>query len=156
MSTCDRLEELRDYALDEMAGPARPAMEQHIGSCGECAMELDRLRATASALRMLPDREIPQRIAFVSDKVFEPSRAARWFGGIWNSAARLGFASACLLAVALLVSAWHLNNTVAKGIAQVRQDDRTQLVNMQEEMMILEKRVNNQTMVSMLEPRRFQ
>ena len=29
---------------------------------------------------MLPDREIPQRIAFVSDKVFEPSPGAA--GGI--------------------------------------------------------------------------
>ena len=43
-------------------------------ACGDCALELDQLRLTTAALRTLPDREIPQRIAFVSDQVFEPSR----------------------------------------------------------------------------------
>jgi len=42
-------------------------MEQHLAACGDCALELDQLRLTTAALRTLPDREIPQRIAFVSD-----------------------------------------------------------------------------------------
>ena len=98
------------------------------------------LRLTTAALRTLPDREIPQRIAFVSDKVFEPSPFRRFFG------ARLGFASACVLAAALVVSAWHfsdayrpaevqtvvhtasvspqqINDAVAKAVAQVRTED---------------------------------
>src|ERR1035438_8504598 len=102
-SRCERAEALRDYAFDELPQDERRAMEQHLSACGACAMELDQLRLTAAALRTLPDREIPQRIAFVSDRVFEPSAWRRF----WNSGARLGFASACLLAVALVVSAWH-------------------------------------------------
>jgi hypothetical protein len=107
MSTCDRAEALRDYALDELPAGERPGMEQHIAVCGDCAAELDQLRVTTAVLRVLPDREIPQRIAFVSDKIFQPSPLARFFGGFWNSAARLGFASACVLGGALIIAAYH-------------------------------------------------
>ena len=41
----------------------------------------------------LPDEEIPQRIAFVSDRVFEPS----WWQTVWRSGPAMGFASAVLL-----------------------------------------------------------
>jgi anti-sigma factor RsiW len=139
-SHCARAEALRDYAFDELPADERRAMEQHLAACGDCALELDQLRLTSAALRTLPDREIPQRIAFVSDRVFEPSAFRRF----WNSGARLGFASACVLAVALVVSAWHLsghyaesrtvvqtasvapdriNAAVARAVAQVRADD---------------------------------
>jgi hypothetical protein len=107
MSTCDRAEALRDYAFDELPAGERPGMEQHIAVCADCAADLDQLRVTTAVLRVLPDREIPQRIAFVSDKVFQPSPLSRLFGGFWNSASRLGFASACVLGAALVVSAYH-------------------------------------------------
>jgi anti-sigma factor RsiW len=107
MNTCHRFDELRDYAFDELAAESRHSLEQHLAGCPDCAAELDRLRLTTAALRLLPDREIPQRIAFVSDKIFEPSPVRRWLEGFWNSGARLGFASACVLAAALVVSAWH-------------------------------------------------
>jgi anti-sigma factor RsiW len=154
---CVHSEDLRDYAFDELPGGHRETIEQHLTTCGNCALELDRLRMTTAALRTLPDREIPQRIAFVSDRVFAASPASRlfgaWFlranfGGFWNSAARLGFASACVLAVALVISAYHrpgvgagevrtivqtasapadlsnqVNQAVAKAVAQIREDD---------------------------------
>jgi uncharacterized protein YdaU (DUF1376 family) len=104
-SGCDR-EQLRDYAFDELAGAARAAMEGHIAGCAECAAELAQLELTTAALRVLPDQEIPQRIAFVSDKVFEPSPVARFFSAFWNSGARLGFVSACMLAAALFANVW--------------------------------------------------
>jgi len=107
MSSCTKAEALRDFAFDELAAPERRAMEQHIAGCADCDADLNELRLTTAALRILPDQEIPQRIAFVSDKVFPPSPVARFFGGIWNSAARLGFASCCVIAAALVVSAWH-------------------------------------------------
>ena len=107
MSTCDRAEVLRDYAFDELSAAEVRGIEQHLETCQACAADLDRLRITTAALRSIPDREIPQRIAFVSDKVFAPSAAARFFSGFWNSAARLGFASACVLGTALIVSAYH-------------------------------------------------
>ncbi len=107
-------EALRDYAFDELPHGEREAIEQHLAACSECALELDRLRVTTAALHTLPDREIPQRIAFVSDKVFEPS----WFQRFWNSGAQLGFASACVLAVALVISVWHMAG--AKGRVETR------------------------------------
>jgi hypothetical protein len=151
MTTCERLEDLRDYAMGEGDRVAREAMAKHVTACGDCAAELKSLELTASALRMLPDREVPQRIAFVSDKVFEPSGTAKWFGGFWNSAARLGFASACVLAAAFVIAAYRpganaggqqivipasvskadvdvaVNQAVSKAVAQavteVRQED---------------------------------
>jgi len=135
-------EDLRDYAFDELPVAERPAVEQHLAVCGECATELERLRVTTTALRTLADREIPQRIAFVSDRIFEPN----WFRRFWNSGAQMSFASACVLAVAIVVSAWHfagakatevrtivqtasvpqgeINAAVAKAVAQVREQVR--------------------------------
>jgi anti-sigma factor RsiW len=149
MSTCDRAEALRDYAFDELPASERPGMEQHIAVCGDCAAELDQLRVTTAVLRVLPDREIPQRIAFVSDKVFQPSPLSRFLGGFWNSAARLGFASACVLGVGLIVSAYHrpapvashevrtivqtadvskqIDAAVAQAVTKIRQEDAQML-----------------------------
>ena len=73
--------------------------------CQPCREELDRLRLTEAALFSLRDEEIPQRIAFVSDKVFEPSPWRRWWAAFWGSSARLGFASAAMLSAALVVFA---------------------------------------------------
>ena len=98
-NVCDRTDLVRDYAFEELAPAERRTMEQHLTQCSDCASELDQFRLTTAALRVLPDREPPRRIAFVSDKVFE--------NRFWHSAARLGFASACVLAVGLSFAAWH-------------------------------------------------
>ena len=54
-------------------------MDGHWKGCLGCREELDRLQLTEAALFSLRDEEIPQRIAFVSDKIFEPSPMRRWF-----------------------------------------------------------------------------
>jgi anti-sigma factor RsiW len=118
-TACGRADALRDYAFDELPPDERRAMEQHLAACGDCALELDQLRVTTAALRTLPDREIPQRIAFVSDRVFQPS----WFARFWSSGAQLGFASACVLAVAMVASAWHF--TAAPRPAEIRASTQT-------------------------------
>jgi anti-sigma factor RsiW len=147
MTTCDRIDELRDYAMGELAPPGRQSIELHVATCGPCAIELASLQMTTAALRTLPDRDIPQRIAFVSDKVFEPSPVTQWFRSFWNSAARLGFASACVLSAALIVSVSHrpapavqpsaviqaslskadidkaINEAVTNAVAQVKAED---------------------------------
>ncbi|MES1260596.1 MAG: hypothetical protein ABUS49_02585 [Acidobacteriota bacterium] len=102
MTTCERAEALRDYAFDELPAGERREMEEHLTGCACCAAELDRFRLTTAALRILPDREIPRRIAFVSDKIFEPSPVARFFRSAWP-----GFASAAVMGVALLFTVWH-------------------------------------------------
>jgi hypothetical protein len=110
-SPCARGEALRDYAFDEqLPQEERRAVEQHLAGCADCTLALDQLRLTTAALRTLPEREIPQRIAFVSDRVFEPSLFRRF----WNA----GFASACVLAAALVVSAWHVSAVYRPGEAR--------------------------------------
>ena len=70
--------DLNDYFLQELSDPQQKQVEAHVKTCEPCSEELDRLRIMGAALRSVPDEEIPQRIAFVSDKIFEPSPWRRW------------------------------------------------------------------------------
>ncbi len=97
--------DLKDYALNELADSERRQVEAHVKGCAACGEELERLRLTQAALAALAEEEIPRRIGFVSDRVFEPSAPRRWWAAFWESSARLGFASAAVLAVAMMVSA---------------------------------------------------
>jgi anti-sigma factor RsiW len=113
--------DLRDYLLGELAQPDRQQVEKHVHACGECREELGRLQITHAALRSLPDEEIPQRIAFVSDKVFAPSPWRRAAQAFWSSSARLGFVSAAMLSCALVVTALYRPVPAPAGTAQVSQ-----------------------------------
>jgi anti-sigma factor RsiW len=93
--------DLKDYFLKELPSPQRLQVEAHVRICDTCREDLDRLQLTEAALFSLRDEEIPQRIAFVSDKIFEPSPLRRWFAAFWGSTARLGFASAALLSCSI-------------------------------------------------------
>ena len=93
--------DLKEYFLKELPPPQAAQVEEHIHTCSECREDFDRLRLTEAALFSLRDEEIPQRIAFVSDKIFEPSPVRRWISGFWGSAGRLGFASAAMLSAAI-------------------------------------------------------
>lgn len=97
--------DLRDYIMNELADSDRRQVETHVAACEGCREELERLNVTGAALLSLADEEIPQRIGFVSDQVFEPSGVRRWWQALWGSAPRLGFASAAMLSIAILVSA---------------------------------------------------
>jgi len=96
--------DLRDYYLQELTDPQQRQVESHVKDCPVCREELQQLRLTQTALFSLRDEEIPQRIGFVSDPVFEPSRARRWWIAFWGSGARLGFAGAAMLSAAILFS----------------------------------------------------
>jgi anti-sigma factor RsiW len=91
--------ELKDYFFGELGPAEREAVEAHVASCGHCRDELGALNATRAALLSVPEEEPPRRIAFVSDKVFEP----RWWQRLWASGPRLGFAAAAMLAVAIVI-----------------------------------------------------
>ena len=93
--------DLKDYFLKELPSLQRLQVEAHVRTCDTCREDLDRLQLTEAALFSLRDEEIPQRIAFVSDKIFEPSPLRRWFAAFWGSTARLGFASAALLSCSI-------------------------------------------------------
>jgi hypothetical protein len=76
--------------------PARREAESHAAACADCQDELAGLRVTLDALATLREEEVPRRIAFVSDKVFEP----RWWQKLFL---RPSFAAAGVVAAAILV-----------------------------------------------------
>jgi len=91
----------RDIALGDLDGPEREAAEAHLASCESCRAAVSEARLTVSAMHLSEDREIPRRIAFVSDPVFELS----WWKRFWRSGPQVAFASAALLSCAILVHA---------------------------------------------------
>jgi len=93
--------DLKAVSLGEASAVEKRVAETHVKSCGACREELSRLELTFASLGALRDEEIPKRIAFVSDQVFEPT----WWQRLWNSGPQLGFASAGLLAGALVFHA---------------------------------------------------
>lgn len=95
--TCASLD-LKAYVLGETPSRERAAVADHVRACANCQEEMDRLRLVDTALKALPAEEIPRRIAFVSDQVFEP----RWWRKIWRSGPAMGFASAAVLAGAIV------------------------------------------------------
>ena len=108
--------DLRDYLFDELDPAARDEMERYLADSAEARAELERLQLTERSLRMLPDEDPPRRIAFVSDKVFEPSRwvrLGRWFV---EDGPRLAFGAAACLAVLFAGLKWtEPRVTVADG-----------------------------------------
>jgi anti-sigma factor RsiW len=94
--------DLKDYFFGEMSDADRGVMLAHVKTCIACNEELERLRMTEATLLTLRDEEIPQRIAFVSDRVYEPSALRRWWNAFWASGPRVVFASAAMLSVAVL------------------------------------------------------
>ncbi len=108
--------DLKAYAVDELPKNERGVVEDHVRGCQNCREELDRLNLTRSALASLEDEEIPRRIAFVSDRVFEP----RWWQTMWRSGPAMGFASSALLAGAILAHGFARPVAPAPGpVAQV-------------------------------------
>jgi anti-sigma factor RsiW len=107
--------DLKAFSLGEASTAEKRAVELHVKSCGACRDELARLELTFASLGALRDEEIPTRIAFVSDKVFEPN----WWQRLWNSGPQLGFASAGMLAAALVFHAVYAVQTPAAPVTRV-------------------------------------
>src|SRR6478609_6762498 len=83
------------YVLRELGQDAHRQAEAHLATCSTCHEEVATLRLTLDTLATLREEEMPRRIAFVSDKVFEP----RW----WQRVFHPTFAAAVLVAAAILV-----------------------------------------------------
>lgn len=98
----DRRPDWKSYALGEMETRARQEAESHVAACTDCQDELAGLRVTLDAMATLREEELPRRIAFVSDKVFEP----RWYEKLTQSFLRPSFAAAAVIAGAILVHAF--------------------------------------------------
>ena len=90
---CESEVDLIAYQLGEATAAERRAVEVHIRSCEECAGELARLGVTQAALLSVREEEPPRRIAFVSDKVFEPT----WYQRLWQPMPAWALGAASLL-----------------------------------------------------------
>jgi anti-sigma factor RsiW len=114
------------YALNELRADERREAETHAATCSSCRTELATLRLTLDALSTLREEEIPRRIAFVSDKVFEP----RW----WQAFLRPSFAAAFVLALAIVIHGFlvqaSVDSAVAKAVAQVEERNQKQMAGM--------------------------
>jgi hypothetical protein len=88
--------------LGELGPEDRRQHEECAAACPACREELATLRVTLDALSTLREEEIPRRIAFVSDKVFEP----RWTQRVWQSFLRPSFAAGAVITAAILVHAF--------------------------------------------------
>lgn len=110
-------EVLKDYVFGELDAAGRRAVETAVAADAALRDELARLQLTQSALFSLRDEELPRRIAFVSDKVFEP----KWWQVWLNSGPRLGFASAALLAGAIVFHGAVQPRPVMAPVAQLDQ-----------------------------------
>lgn len=100
--TCSAFD-LKEYLFGELSADQRVSVDRHLLTCATCQEELAALSATRSAILCMHEEEPPRRIAFVSDKVFEP----RWWQKILASGPQLGFASAAMLTAAIVFHAVH-------------------------------------------------
>jgi anti-sigma factor RsiW len=112
--------DLKAYAVGELTRHDQGVVEDHVRGCQSCREELDRLNLTRAALATLEDEEIPRRIAFVSDRVFEP----RWWQTMWRSGPAMGFASAVLLAGAILVHGFEARPAAVPAVDQAQIEQR--------------------------------
>ncbi len=103
--------DLRDYLFDELNPEEQAAVEAYLSTSPEAREEMGRLLLTQQALRSVSDEEVPRRIGFISDKVFEPSLARRWWLGFWNAAPHFGFSMAAVLVV-LFTGIWVVQPTI--------------------------------------------
>ena len=102
------------YTLGELDAPARREAEAHAAACSACQDEVAGWRGTLDAMAVLREEELPRRIAFVSDKVFEPTWWQRWT----QSFLQPSFAAAGLIAAAILIHAFARPGAPANPIPQ--------------------------------------
>jgi len=114
--------DLNAYALGEGTPAERAAAAAHLAKSPEAALDFERLQMTLTALQGLRDEEVPRRIAFVSDPVFERSLWQRF----WSSGPRVAFGAAAMLACAITAHGF-LVRPVAQPVltttAQISQAD---------------------------------
>jgi len=155
--SCSSLENKPDwkaYALAELDPDGRREAEVHAAVCPGCREELEMIRVTLDAMSTLREEEIPRRIAFVSDKVFEP----RW----WQMFRQPTFAAACVVAAAILAHALvrpaapidsaamqaSLNAAVTKAVTQVEERHAKEMSAMLADYEILSKQVTGMYVVN--------
>jgi hypothetical protein len=104
--------DVKDLLFDDLKEPLRSERVAHVSTCEACALELERLRATTTALALVPDQEPLVRIRFLSDRVFEQPWWQRLLGrgAVWANA---GLAMVSCLAAGLI---WFQTANASPGL----------------------------------------
>jgi len=129
------------YTLGELNPEVSRQAEAHLAACSHCHEEVATLRLTLDTLSVLREEEMPRRIAFVSDKVFEP----RW----WQRAFSPTFAAGALVAGAILMHGAmrpdqaQVDAAVTKAVSQVEARHTREMQVMFEQLDLLDKQVRN-------------
>ncbi len=105
---------LWDYLLDELGPTERVEVEEYLKTSDAGRAELERLRLTHAALLHLPEEEIPQRIAFVSDPILEPSPRQRFWRGALGGSPLLAMSAAAAVMLVFFAGAWATKPTLAR------------------------------------------
>lgn len=111
--------DLKAYLFGELAEEERRRVAAQLEKDPALRAEYARLEQTQAMLGFVQDEELPRRIAFVSDKVFEPS----WWQRFLASGPQLGFASAALLALAMVGHGWLSRPVTAPVMQAARLDE---------------------------------
>jgi anti-sigma factor RsiW len=132
------------YVLREMSADAARQAEAHLATCSTCHEEVATLRLTLDTLSTLREEEMPRRIAFVSDKVFEP----RWWQRVFSPT----FAAGVLVAAAILIHGAmrpsqipqaQVDAAVTKAVSQVEVRHMQEIQAMYEQLEFRDKQVAN-------------
>ena len=129
------------YVLRELGQDAQRQADAHLAACSNCHEEVATLRLTLDILSTLRDEEPPRRIAFVSDKVFEP----RWWQRVFNPT----FAAGVLVAAAILIHGFmrpgqdQVDAAVNQAVSQVEARHVQEIQAMYEQLEVRDKQVSN-------------
>jgi anti-sigma factor RsiW len=124
------MNELKDYLLGELTPAEKRAVEERLAADAAYRLEYERLSLTQNALLAVPEPEMPRRIAFVSDPVFEnkPTFWQRLVGPAW------AYGCAAMLSAAILAHGFlsgggapageaALQARIDKAVAEVRAEN---------------------------------
>jgi anti-sigma factor RsiW len=134
------------YVLRELGQDAHRQAEAHLAACSICHEEVATLRLTLDTLSTLREEEMPRRIAFVSDKVFEPRWWQRGFNKTLFSPT---FAAGVLVAIAILIHGFigtnqdQVETAVNKAVSQVEARHMQEIRAMYEQVDFRNQQVNN-------------
>jgi anti-sigma-K factor RskA len=107
------MNELKDYLFGELTGEEKRRVEERLAADADYRLEFERLQLTQTALLAAPEPELPRRIAFVSDPVFEkPTFWQRLLAPAW------AYACAAMLSCAILAHGY-LSRDAAAGLDEV-------------------------------------
>src|ERR1041385_8847465 len=129
------------YVLRELSAEDARQAEAHLATCSICHEEVATLRLTLDTLSTLREEELPRRIAFVSDKVFEP----RW----WQRVFSPPFAAGALVAAAILIHGSlrpgqaQVDAAVTKAVSQVEARHTQEMQVLFEQYELQDKQVRN-------------